>query len=180
MKNYQLQSWMSIVGFLLIISGIQGIAQETTEGQREKTAADLNLPQNIFAVNIFDGIPANPDLITEEHQTEKLGRNEAMENHWQLAGEWDTVIICSSECFKIVYTQHKDEYTIQSVKLTGKTPYAAKWSSYIGQNTDYLLRVFGVPKWLNDSAILYASNEYYIHFTYDKKIISAILLGREQ
>lgn len=143
-------------------------------------AADLNLPQNIFAVNIFDGIPANPDLITEEHQTEKLGRNEAMENHWQLAGEWEYVIICSSERFKIVYTQHKDEYTIQSVKLTGKTPCAAEWSSYIGQNTDYLLRVFGVPKRLNDSAILYASNEYYIHFTYDKKIISAILLGREQ
>lgn len=143
-------------------------------------AGDLNLPRDIFAGNIFDGIPANPDLITEEHQTEKLGRDEAMENYWRIAGEWEYVIICSSERFKIVYTQHNDDYTIQYVELRGKTLWAAEWSSYVGQNTDYLLRVFGEPKRLNASSILYSADEYYIHFTYDKKIISAVLLAREQ
>lgn len=143
-------------------------------------AENSNFPRDIFDSYIFAGIPESPELITEEHKVEKLNENEAQQEHWRFAGEWDTVIICSSENFNIVYTQYKDEYKIQYVKLTGKTPCAAEWSSYIGENTDYLLRVFGEPKSLDTSTILYSTAEYYILFNYDKKIISSILLAREQ
>ncbi|MGI5174492.1 hypothetical protein H0R92_12955 [Treponema sp. OMZ 840] len=175
MKNYRLLLFIGMNVLRLIFFGMQG-AVYAEQGQKEA----INVPKDIFSTYIFAEIPENPELITEAHKVEKLNENEARQEHWRFAGEWDTVIICSSESFKIIYTKYKDTYKIQYVKLTGETSIASEWSSYIGKSTDYLLRIFGEPKRLNSSSIFYTAHEYYIQFDCDKKTISGILLARDQ
>ncbi|WP_156828027.1 hypothetical protein [Treponema maltophilum] len=138
------------------------------------------MPLNIFESDIFTGIPKAPEFITQKYTVEQLSEDEARKDYWRFAGEWTSVVICSVGENRIIYTQYKDDYTLQYVELTQKASFASEWSPYIGKSTDYLLRIFGVPTELNSSVILYADKGYYISFYYEKKRITKILLAREQ
>ena len=109
-----------------------------------------------------------------------MNEEEARKDYWRFAGEWSGVVICSVDENRIIYTQYKDDYTLQYVELSEKASFASEWSPYIGKSTDYLLRIFGVPTELNSSVILYADKGYYICFYYEKKRITKIVLAREQ
>lgn len=180
MFKRRLSLFISVIYVLLWETGVPVAAQNTNSGQPSRIIQTQDLPLNIFETNIFTGIPKAPELITQKYTVEKLNEEEARKDYWRFAGEWSGVVICSVDGNRIIYTQYKDDYTLQYVELTQKTSFVSEWSSYIGKSTDYLLRIFGVPTELNSSVILYADKGYYICFYYEKKRITKIVLAREQ
>lgn len=180
MFNRRLSLFISIFYSLLLGAGISVAAQNVKSEEQDRVIRTQDLPLNIFESDIFAGIPKAPELIAERYTIEKLNEEEARKDYWRFAGEWSGVVICSAGGNRIIYTQYKNDYTLQYVELTEKASFATEWSSFIGKSTDYLLRIFGVPTELNSSVILYADNGYYIRFYYEKKLITKILLAREQ
>ena len=172
--------FISVICVLFLSTGISVAAQNTNSGQQSRIIQTQDLPLNIFETNIFTGIPKAPELIAQKYTVEKLNEEDARKDYWRFAGEWTSVVICSVGENRIIYTQYKDDYTLQYVELSEKASFASEWSPYIGKSTDYLLRIFGVPTELNSSVILYADKGYYISFYYEKKRITKILLAREQ
>ena len=171
---------ISVICVLFLSTGISVVAQNIKNGQQNRIIQTQDLPLNIFESDIFTGIPKAPEFITQKYTVEQLSEDEARKDYWRFAGEWTSVVICSVGENRIIYTQYKDDYTLQYVELTQKASFASEWSPYIGKSTDYLLRIFGVPTELNSSVILYADKGYYISFYYEKKRITKILLAREQ